>query len=72
MDIPSEYKVLFLQGGATMQFAQVPMNLLTVTGKADYIDSGNFASLAIKKQSATATSTSSRQRRHRLQPRPAA
>ena len=48
MGIPSEYKVLFLQGGASMQFAQVPMNLLTVTGKADYIDSGNFASNAIK------------------------
>ncbi|MGI5899852.1 MAG: 3-phosphoserine/phosphohydroxythreonine transaminase [Christensenellales bacterium] len=48
MDIPSDYKVLFLQGGASMQFVQIPMNFLTVTGKADYIDSGNFASNAIK------------------------
>ncbi len=48
MGIPSDYKVLFLQGGASMQFAQIPMNFLTVTGKADYIDSGNFASNAIK------------------------
>ncbi|TAK40649.1 MAG: aminotransferase class V-fold PLP-dependent enzyme, partial [Betaproteobacteria bacterium] len=33
--IPANYKVLFLQGGATLQFAQVPMNLLAGRGKAD-------------------------------------
>ena len=43
MAIPANYKVLFLQGGATQQFAAVPMNLLTGSGRADYIDSGNFA-----------------------------
>ena len=36
--IPANYKVLFLQGGATLQFAQMPMNLLRGKGKADYVD----------------------------------
>ena len=43
MHIPDDYAVLFLQGGATGQFAAVPMNLLSGSGKADYVDSGNFA-----------------------------
>jgi phosphoserine aminotransferase len=43
MAIPDEYAVLLLQGGATAQFAAVPMNLLTGSGKADYVDSGSFA-----------------------------
>ncbi|MBR6766505.1 MAG: 3-phosphoserine/phosphohydroxythreonine transaminase [Clostridia bacterium] len=43
MNIPEEYAVLFLQGGATQQFAAIPMNLMTGSGKADYVDSGNFA-----------------------------
>lgn len=42
MHIPSTYSVLFLHGGATLQFAAIPLNLMK-TGKADYIDSGNFA-----------------------------
>ena len=42
MHIPDTYSVLFLHGGATMQFASVPLNL-GVNGVADYIDSGNFA-----------------------------
>ena len=42
MHIPDTYSVLFLHGGATMQFASVPLNL-GVNGTADYIDSGNFA-----------------------------
>ena len=45
MSIPENYDVLFLQGGATLQFSGVPLNLMT-TGKADYVDSGNFAHLA--------------------------
>ena len=45
MQIPDEYDILFLQGGATLQFSAVPLNLMT-TGQADYIDSGNFAHLA--------------------------
>ena len=45
MAIPDTYEVLFLQGGATQQFSAVPLNLM-VNGKADYVDSGNFAHLA--------------------------
>lgn len=43
MHIPDSYSVLFLQGGATGQFAAIPMNLLREGGSADYVDSGNFA-----------------------------
>ena len=43
MNIPDEYAVLLLQGGATGQFAAIPMNLMTGSGKADYVDSGSFA-----------------------------
>ena len=43
MKIPEDYSVLFLQGGATGQFAAIPMNLLSEGGSADYVDSGNFA-----------------------------
>lgn len=43
MHIPENYAVLLLQGGATGQFAAIPMNLLREGGSADYIDSGNFA-----------------------------
>jgi phosphoserine aminotransferase len=46
--IPSNYKVLFLQGGASTQFSMVPMNLLTPGATADYIDSGSWADKAIK------------------------
>ena len=46
MSIPEAYEVLFLQGGATQQFSAVPLNLMTGSNKADYIDSGNFAHLA--------------------------
>lgn len=46
MEIPSNYKVLFLQGGASTQFAAVPLNLLSENGKADYILSGQFSTKA--------------------------
>jgi phosphoserine aminotransferase len=46
--IPANYKVLFLQGGATLQFAQVPMNLLRGKGKADYIVTGEWSKKALK------------------------
>ena len=46
--IPASYKVLFLQGGATLQFAQVPMNLLRGKGKADYVLTGEWSKKAIK------------------------
>jgi phosphoserine aminotransferase len=47
-NMPSNYKVLFLQGGASMQFSMVPMNLLAAGATADYIDSGSWADKAIK------------------------
>ena len=46
MSIPDNYKVLFLQGGATQQFAAVPMNLMRKNKKADYIVSGQFSKKA--------------------------
>lgn len=48
MNIPENYKVLFLQGGASQQFAMVPLNLLTKSGKADYINTGSWSKKAIK------------------------
>lgn len=48
MSIPDNYKVLFLQGGATLQFAGIPMNLMTGSGKADYIVSGSWSKKAFK------------------------
>jgi phosphoserine aminotransferase len=47
-NIPSNYKVLFLQGGASLQFSMVPMNLLGAGQAADYIDSGSWAEKAHK------------------------
>src|SRR5205814_478125 len=46
--IPANYRVLFLQGGASLQFSMVPMNLLTAGSTADYIDGGSWADKAIK------------------------
>ena len=45
---PANYKILFLQGGATLQFAQIPMNLLAGKGKADYVLTGEWSKKAIK------------------------
>lgn len=47
MGIPDNYRILFLQGGASTQFEAVPLNLFK-NGKADYIVTGNFASKAAK------------------------
>ena len=46
--IPDNYKVLFLQGGATLQFSMVPLNLLTEGRTADYIMTGSWADKALK------------------------
>jgi phosphoserine aminotransferase len=46
--IPDNYKILFLQGGASMQFSMVPMNLLTPGATADYIITGDWAKKAMK------------------------
>ena len=48
MEIPDNYKVLFLQGGASTQFAAVPLNLMNKNGKADYVLSGQFSTKAYK------------------------
>jgi phosphoserine aminotransferase len=50
--IPKTYKVLFLQGGATLQFAQIPMNLLAGKGKADYVVTGEWSKKAVKEAQA--------------------
>ena len=46
--VPSTHHVLFLQGGASMQFSMVPMNLLAAGATADYVDTGSWADKAIK------------------------
>lgn len=48
LDIPSNYKVLFLQGGASSQFFMVPMNILSSDQKATYLNTGTWAKKAIK------------------------
>jgi len=50
--VPASYRVLFLAGGATLQFAQVPMNLLHGKGKADYVATGEWSNKAIKEAKA--------------------
>ena len=47
MQIPDNYKILFLQGGASSQFFMVPMNLLTPESKATYLNTGTWAKKAI-------------------------
>ena len=51
MAVPDNYKVLFLQGGASSQFAAVPMNLMTKSRKADYVLSGQFSTKAFQEGS---------------------
>src|SRR5688500_10866437 len=46
--IPDNYRVLFLQGGASLQFSMVPMNLLPPGGSADYIVTGVWSEKAVK------------------------
>lgn len=48
LTIPSNYKVLFLQGGASQQFAEIPLNLLPEDGSADYIDTGIWSKKSIE------------------------
>mgnify|MGYP005997163801 CR=1 FL=1 len=51
LSIPDNYKVLFMQGGATAQFAMIPMNLLRGKNTADYIHTGQWSAKAIKEAS---------------------
>src|SRR4029453_19641620 len=46
--VPANYKVLFLQGGASLQFSMVPLNFLAPGGTADYIVTGGWAQKAVK------------------------
>ncbi|MFG6117132.1 3-phosphoserine/phosphohydroxythreonine transaminase [Halobacillus sp. MO56] len=48
MAIPENYKVLFVQGGASQQFSAVPLNLFGTNGKADYVNTGSWSQKAIK------------------------
>lgn len=48
MSIPENYKVLFLQGGASSQFAMIPLNLMNKSGKADFVITGQWATKAYK------------------------
>jgi len=48
LGIPANYKVLFLQGGASLQFAAIPMNLLRGKSSADYVNTGEWSKKAIK------------------------
>ena len=47
MNVPSNYKILFLQGGASSQFAMVPLNLFRNSNKADFINTGAWSKKAI-------------------------
>ena len=49
MEIPDNYKVLFLQGGASSQFAMVPLNLMTKNRKADYVSPASSPQKRIRK-----------------------
>lgn len=48
MNVPDNYDILFVQGGATNQFSAIPLNIGTVNKKADYVITGNFANTAYK------------------------
>src|SRR5918997_5801201 len=48
LNIPSNYRILFLQGGASLQFSMVPMNFLPADGSADYVLTGSWGKKALK------------------------
>src|SRR5919199_3738731 len=48
LGLPDNYHVLFLQGGASLQFSMIPMNLLPASGSADYIVTGSWGKKAVK------------------------
>lgn len=48
LNIPDNYEVLFLQGGASLQFSMVPLNIMPPKNKADYINTGSWSKKAIK------------------------
>jgi len=48
LEVPAEYKVCFVQGGATLQFSAIPLNMLGAAGKADYLVTGQWGEKAVK------------------------
>ena len=48
LSIPDNYRILFLQGGASLQFSMIPMNFLTTEGSADYVITGSWGKKALK------------------------
>ena len=54
--IPGNYKIMFLQGGASLQFAMVPMNLRATGASADYIVTGTWSKTAVKEATRRARS----------------
>ncbi|HSW40220.1 MAG TPA: aminotransferase class V-fold PLP-dependent enzyme, partial [Acidobacteriota bacterium] len=53
MNVPDDYHVLFLQGGASHQFAMIPMNLRRPGKSADYVDTGSWATRAFREAMVT-------------------
>ena len=67
LKVPEDFEILFLQGGATLQFAMVPLNLISRTGKADYAVTGSFAGKAAdeaKKYGEIRIAASSKEKNH--------
>jgi len=67
LKIPDTHEILFMQGGATLQFSAVPLNLIGKTGKADYAVTGNFSTVAMeeaKKYGEIRIACSSKDRTH--------
>lgn len=75
MKVPDNFEILFLQGGATLQFAMAPLNLIGRTGKADYVLTGSFATKAseeAKKYGEIRIAASSKDKNHSYIPGQAA
>ena len=68
MEIPDNYRVLFVQGGGTLQFSMVPLNLLRNSKKADYAVTGSWAKKRTRKPANSAISEFSRLRKMILSP----
>ena len=51
LNIPKNYEILFLQGGATFQFSMIPMNFKHLTGTADYVTTGSWTKKAFEEGS---------------------
>ena len=66
--IPDNYKVLFLQGGASLQFSAVPMNLLGAGSVADYVVTGDWSKKALKEAAENAGMMSAESRKRGVRP----